>query len=1054
MLPVVDRRRDAQVRRALCSLSLTCLIVTFCFRSLALADPVTDYNVAVEFYKQHRWDLAADACADFLKKNSTNERAPAIRLYWAQALLHLQKYQEARDQYRLFLQSAEAHPDRPLAMYRIGECSFFLNDDVAAEKELAEFLKTYPNHELASWGTVYLGEAQLRQKKFESAMRSFETYLSRFPKGALLDDAEIGLAASLEGLNQKDRALQVYEKIAAREGSPRAADALFNLAARQFDERHFEKSAVLFTQIAVQYPQHRLRSAANLNAGYAYYYLHKYPDAVAEFTKAAADPKHREAAQYWVGLSKKSEGDFAAAVEVFSRSLKAAPAGTFAEKITFQWADTEYRLSHFPKAIELFQTVVEKWPWGELADDALHSACEVALQSGDLDAAEKLNEDFDKRFPKSGLAQVQELLAGRILIARADKLDKNTVDRQAKLDRATHLLQQVAESTQVDSTRNFARFQLARVAERQGRDPDVLKELAPLLDVPPEKRTAEYFDALLLKANVELRMKNVSAAMATYRECLTQSSTDAVKLSAYEGLLRGLVQSRQWPELEATLQEFDDFDQKNARFGAAALAAGDAAFEQQAWGPAENCFQKVIHRGMESPYALPALSGMGHAEYEQKNYQIAAETFAQLAATATSDNVLASHARFMQALSQQQAGELQESLATYQKAGEQFTQTRKMQPLEEADFQAGRNAYRSFKGGARVARELKENGTAEKLYDAAYRELKLQPAAEQAEMDLLLNEWADLSYNAKNFERSDELYALLIQERPESPLADDARLILAESLRFGNKKPEAITAFQKLADDPKSDEFVQQRALTHLLDLQAEAGQWAEVIQTATRVETKFPNSSQAVYAAYRRGEGELQTKQYPAAVKSLQQVRDRLSADLSQAPNWWPEAWLLLAEAEYWQKNYTNMASVLKDLETKAPESPLLYRAEALRGRAFENQARFAESRAAFQRVIDSESGRGTETAAESQFRIAESYLKENNLPVALREYYKVYAGYQAPKYQSAALFQAAACDVSMKHFPEAAETYQKLIAEFPDSEFTESAKKRLQEIDAVPEK
>ncbi|HWL10350.1 MAG TPA: tetratricopeptide repeat protein, partial [Planctomicrobium sp.] len=119
------------------------------------------------------------------------------------------------------------------------------------------------------------------------------------------------------------------------------------------------------------------------------------------------------------------------------------------------------------------------------------------------------------------------------------------------------------------------------------------------------------------------------------------------------------------------------------------------------------------------------------------------------------------------------------------------------------------------------------------------------------------------------------------------------------------------------------------------------------------------------------------------------------------------------------------------------------------------ENRARFDEARAAYRRVIDSEAGRGTETAAESQFRIAESYLKENNLPVALREYYKVYAGYAVPRLASAALFQAASCDVTMKHYQEAMTTYRKLITEFPESEFTGQAKDRIKELEAaLPQK
>lgn len=1048
ILPTRCNRRVTQCIGCL----LFCWLVTS--EQPAQADPVTDYNVAVEFYKQQRWDLAADACEDFLKKNGGNERAPTVRLYWGQSLLHLRKFNQAREQFRLFLQQAPEHVDRPLVMYRTGECSYFLNDYAAAETELQQFLKAYPKHDLAEWGWVYLGESQLRLKKYAAAAQAFQTSVTAFPQGKLLDDAEFGLATALDATQQAEQAAEIYRRIAARPGSPRAADATFSLAARLFDDQKFVQSAAQFQQLATKFPKHRLAPAATLNAGYALYYLAKYPEALAEFRKVIADPAHHDAATYWIGLSQKSMGEFVQAAETFSAALTAAPEHPLAEKLTFQWGDAEYRQGHYLKSMELFTSVTRKWPAGELADDALHSACEAALQAGELAQAQALNQEFTQRFATSGLKQVQELLSGRIFIAQGDMAGAETEAGKTAFAQAVEILKHVADSSSVESTRNFARFQLARVAERQGRDTDVIAELQPVLDSPTAAGSPEYLDAILLSAHAHLRSGNANGALVNYQRFLDLAKSDAEKISGTVGIIKANVILKNWEKLETTLATLDQLDPKNTQLGRVALAAGDAAFDQQAWGPAASCFKRVLAKGMETPYALSALSGLGHVEYEQKEYKTAAETFDQLAVAAKSDMVLASHAVYMQALAQQQGGDSRAALESYQKAAQQFSQAEKMPPLSETDAEVGRNAYRSQKGGARVARELHDISLADQLYTAAYKELKTQPVTEQTEMDLLINEWADLSYHAKDFQRSDELYRLLVQERPRSPLADDAQLILAESLRFGGQKEEAINAFRQLADNPQADEFVQQRSLTHLLDLFAEAARWKEMADVGEQLIAKFPGSSQSLYAAYRIGEGQLQLQQYPEAVKSLQSVRETVSKEFSQAPAWWPEAWLLLAEGLYWQKDYAQMEEVITDLQAKSPDSPLFYRADAIRGRAFENQARFPEARAAYLRVIDSEGGRGTQTAAEAQFRIAESYLKENNLPVALREYYKVYAGYDAPKYESAALFQAGACDASMKHFAEAAETFRKLITEFPDSEFVEKAQARLKELEAASPK
>lgn len=1027
----------------LCFFALTPLVLH--------ADPVTDYNVAVEFYKQQRWDQAADACADFLKRNPNDERLVMIRLYWAQSLLHLRKFKDARDQFRLYLEKAGDHPDRGLAMYRIGECSYFMTDYPAAETDLQAFLKQFPQHDLAKWAWVYLGESQLRMKKYEPAVQAFESYLKIAPEGPLLDDAEFGLATALDALQQTEKANAVYKRIAARPTSPRAADAIFNIAAGDFDQQQFASAAEGFQKVIEQFPKSRLVPSAHLNAGYSLYSLSKFAEALEEFQQAASDPALAQVASYWKGLSQKSLGDFASAATTFSETLNAAPTGPLAEKLTFQWGDAEFRQKNYPKAVELFTSVTEKWPQGDLADDALHSACEAALQAGNVQQAVELNQQFQKQFPSSGLAQVQELLAGRILITQGTQLGAETAQGKAAFEQAAAALTKVVETSSVEATKTFARFQLARIAERFGQDAKVLEELKPILDAPNSKDLAEYRDAILMRANAHLRMQAAAEALQDYQTYLSGAQTEPEKLAGLTGKASALILLKNWKELDPTLEELQQIDTKNTRLGALALTAGDAAFDQQQWDSAKSFFQVSLDQGQDTPYWLPALSGLAHVDYEQKEFLSAAKAFGQLAESGESDPVLASHSMYMQALSLQQAGQAKEALEIYRKASTKFTQTQKEGPLSETAAPIAQNAYRAEKGGARVARELHDTETAHMLYEMAYRELKTFPAEEQKELDLLINEWADLSYNAQDYKRSDELFALLIKECPKSPLADDARLILAESLRFGGKKAEAIAEFRKLADSADSDEFVQQRALTHLLDLAAEAEQWPEVVAAGEQMIKKFPGTPNELYAHYRIGEGQLQQKNYSESEKTLEKVRQSLAANLAEAPAWWPEAWLLLAEAQFWQKNYGSMNETLADFQEKAPDSPLIYRADAIQGRAFENQARFAEARTAYQRVIDSESGRGTETAAEAQFRVAETYLKEKNWPIALREYYKVYSGYDAPRYESAALYQAGSCDASMKQYPQAKMTYEKLIEEFPDSEFAPMARERLKELEPL---
>ncbi|WP_437203038.1 tetratricopeptide repeat protein [Planctomicrobium sp. SH664] len=1020
-----------------------CLFVT-ALSSALFAEPVTDYNVAIDFYKKQRWQLAAETCEEFLTKYPDHERAPTARLYLAQSLVHLRKFAEARQQFRLFLQNADGHADRALAVYRIGECSFLIGDYQAAKEDLQAFLRQYQDHDLAEWAILYLGETYLRLNDYPRATQMFELSLRRYPQGRLIDDVEFGLAKSLEAAGNREGAVAVYQRAAERAGNPRAAESLFNVGAKFFDDEKFADAAATFQQIPERFPQSSLAPLAALNAGYARFRSDQFSEAIEQFEKAAQDPTQQAAARFWIGLSQKALGNYAEASRTFATSWQSQPDQPYGERLTLQWGDSELRQGNPEQAVDLFLRVVSRWPQGELADDALHAAGEAALKAGKIDQALELHEQFARTFPTSPLKLVDDLLFARILIAKGDAA--SATEAPALYEQAATILAQVLSRSNLDQTKRFARLQLARAYERLKRDDDVIRELDGLLAADKELTPEERFDALLVRGNARLRAGQFESAGSDYAQAVSLAASPEHQRIALAGEAAAWSQTRDWDKVRNALKQLAPLDPADTQFGRSAVAAGDAAFEVRDWGTAGEFFSLVTARHPPGQYRLPALSGLAHTQYERNEFADAAKTFEELQLHSTEDPVLNSHAAYMHAVALRQAGDLNGALAAYQGMIHRF---RKVSlPAAEQQQAITLNLSRSAKGGARVARELNERQTADALYEVAFQQTKKLPPGDDAELDKLINEWADLSYNAKDYQRSDELYSLLVKECPDSPLADDAKLILAESLRFGGKIEESRQAFEELANSTASDNFVQQRALVHLLDLATERSDWTSVLQLSDRLSTQHPDSAQTNYAAYRRGEALLQTRKYEEAAAELQALKEKLTITTQTPPAWWLETWLLLAEAQLALKDYPGVEATVADLRTRAPEAPNLYRADLVLGRSFDNRALFDEARAAYTRVIESKTGQGTETAAEAQFRIAESFLKQKNPAAALKAYYKVYVGYDAPRFKAAALFQAATCDLALKNQAEAVESYKTLISEFPESEYAAQARLRLQEL------
>ena len=1029
LVSIMAKIRFSSIQKPLLlSLSAICLLAMSC-PGLAFADATTDYNVAIQFYTQKRWQLAADACESFVKDHPIHAQAPTIHLYWGQSLVHLREFKAARDKFRTYLEKTGESEDRPLAMYRVAECSYFLNDLDLASQELAAFLKKYTDHDLAERATVYLGEVQFRRDRFKEAIAWFEYYLKKYPNGSLKTDVEYSLARSLESDGQSAAAAEKFKAIAASETHPRAADAIFNQGARAFDSNDFLQASQNFVSLIDRFPNHRLVPVAALNAGFAFYQQRDFDKAIEQLTRAKTNPAQAANAAYWIGLCYKALGNYTLATQTFRDVLENTSDQALAESLRFQLGDSELRAGNLQRAIEEFTTVFETWSDGEYADDAVHSACEAAFRMDDLDQAIKLHQRFEKNYANGGLRMVQQLLYGRILIQRSDSLQDELETKQL-LDRAVKTLDDVVRNSTIPQTTELATFQLARAYERLDRNDDVVRVLSEMLkNQSLAIDGAVQRDARLLLANANLRQEDFGQAMSAYQEIVDNAKSDDEKVDALAGLISAATVSKDWDVVENSLAMLQEIQGSQDQYNRLATAAGDLAFTAEDWTNAEKFFSLAARQRQDNPYLTSALSGQAHALFNQDRFVESAQRFKQLADAAGTDLEMTSRATYMQATALRKANELPAALAAFASGAQSFV------GRGEITSQAKENLFLLLKNGARTARQLDQIEPANELYAQAVNVMKSRSVDQQSGLDRLIFEWADLNYTVENFERSDEIYKMLVNDLPGSSLADDASLILAESLRFGGNSEQARNAFEKLLADPSADEFVRRRSLVHLTDLAAEEGDWVTTLSAAKKLQSEFPDSEHRLYAEFRMAEALVQTKKFSEAMPILENLKNSFETDVNSAPEWWSEVWILYAASALENKEYGRLVEAVEQLRTLDPNSASLHRGDLLVGQSFERQARFDEAREAYERVIDSESGRGTPSAAEAQFRIAESFLKQENSDAAYRAYYKVYVGYDAPKYETLALNQAAGIDTKKQRWRAAVDTYRIVIKEFPES-------------------
>lgn len=994
-----------------------------------------DYKLAVRHYKASRWKLASEAFETYLNRHKGDSRAPFARFYLGLSLENQEQYKSARDAFRSFVKDYPKSENRNDTLFRVAECSYFLNDLKAAEGEFATFLSAAKDHAFAEYALPYLGDAQYRLNKTKEAAATFQRAIEQFPNGRLTDDAKFGLANCQAALNQWDEALAGYRALAERTESSFAPKAQMEMGLRLYGRKEFAEAAAAFDEFDAKFSKRPERSRARLNAGFAYFENGDFEKAVSRFEQAGEDKSLRAQAEYWRALGHKELKQYDKAVAAAKAEFERDAKGEFAAQLLYEWAACERLQNRFAEAGTQYRRFVELFPKHAAADDALQFAAEMALEVDKPDEAQKLLDRFRKEYPKSDLWTYRDILQARVHTAGKDpKAHRSAVD----------LLQNVVRKTQNPGTKLRAHFYLTRTHRLLDDHKQSLDAAKPLLDdVKKQGADSDYVDVLVLVSRSRLEVKQHPEAIDAASQYLKlRPKSDRVPLMlatrAVAAFRSGDAKFRQTldDDLDRLLKDFAD----EPLAGQTAHQLAEAAYQKKDWSRSAELFGKLATLGKESALHSVALLGKGWAEFEAGEFKTAAETFGRLLEDHADDRAVASQAAFKQAECHERDDEAETAAKLYLAAFEKFAPE---QAAKRGAEKTGGDHYYTFHAGLAAARtfgNLKKLDEADAAFDKVFAKFP-----DPDGLDKLLYEWALLNYNADRYKQADRVFRRLVKDRPKSDLADDARYSLAESDLNAGKLEPAKKAFAELHASPQSDDGIKEVSLYRLIGIGVQQEDWKVTQQRAAGFQKQFPNSVRRSYAVFSEAEARFHQNDLKRASELFAGLRAEPADSAAAKESWFPRVWLLSAESALKQRDYNSVGRIVKEANARHAEWPQRYLMDDVLGRTFMRQAKFREAREAFGRVLEDKHARRTETAARCQLLIAESHREQEDFQSARTAYFKVDALYDFPDYQAPALFQAGQCDEKLKEYEGAVKTYEDLIRRFPKSPFAEKAKPRL---------
>lgn len=791
------------------------------------------------------------------------EKAQAARLYQQ----HRQKFAQSK-------RGADV-------LYALGVAQEELGDAAAAGQTYAAFLKTFPQHPLATEVKLRQAETLLSQGNLEQAARLF------------------GEVAGVQGFAAADQALA------------RQAYCLARL-------ERFAEAGATYARLATGFPQSTLAAEATLSAGRCYFRADDAEAARRWLERAMKLPGEPAAeAAHWLCRLLLKKGQPAEAAQIAAKAQAAASTSPFAAQLALDEADALFELpGQQPRALERYVRFAREFPQHELAGQALYHAAYTALSLKRFDEALQHAQAVEGREAKHPLAAEAGYVASEALV------------QLGRYDEAVMKLRNLLNQFPDHAERNQWRLRLGLVAHLQKDHTRTLEILSPL--VGELKDRSQRAEALFLIGACHLLRDAPELAVRALSEALEANprwrQADQTRLLLARAEAKRGQRDKAISHLQRLVNEFPQsgvLDEALFRLGELYEAQGDR-------DKARRRFAEVTQRFPQSSFAPYAWYALASDHLRQQEYEQAAAAFTSLLSQ-FKGHPLAAESLLGRALCRRQMQDPRGALADLD-----ALLASDIPPRRRSDARYERAlALAALKDYAAAAQTLDSLLTADPDYPAADKVLyelgwarkalgESAPAAQTFERlarhfpdsPLAAEAWFHVGeehYEQKRYEQAAEAYAAARARRPtaeltekiayklgwayyhlrddakalaafrellatasEGPLAPDARFMIGECLFRQEQFAQAWEAYQAALAQPPASPLMQALLELHAAQSASQLKQWSDSIRLLNGLIEQTPEASVLAQAYYERGWARQQLGQMEPALEDYEQAATR----------------------------------------------------------------------------------------------------------------------------------------------------------------------------------
>ncbi len=1050
----------------------------------AWAEPADDqYAVAAGHYAQGRWELAVEEFDQFLKDHGRHDRQAQAHFYLAEALMQLERYDDARPHYQALVEHDPKHRYAAQARFRSAEARYLAHQADDARRELMAFVELCPDDKFAGNALWYLGTLALDSHDDATAERWFRRGLEHFSEGRIGDELRIGLSRALEQLGNREEATKTLLELIGQPDHPQADEARVLLARLQYRaERPTDALATLEpldrTEVAesVSHQAQLLRGCCEFRLD--------HPDNARQALAPLFESEHVGIeARYWCGVIQQASEQWSEAAETFRAAAERSPYHVLAPALHYYAGDALVLAGNPTAADEQFEIVLDRWAQSDWADEAAAGRVRAAHNRGDHAAVERLGTQFVENWPTSEHRSNVDAWRARSLLAQGRAADAVALLESTCADQAAVRPAKPVESTDVatapapatpattitnaqpaeqpattpaePSTTNTTeeppmaaaqvanRLLYAAALERAGRFADALTvadklieaSTATSVDTTPDSKsvdasTALRGEALATRAQALAGLERWDDAITAFGQYIEQFP-EGSRISFCRGE-RAVALARQ-AKYDDARQEYDAFikavgaDRPAENSVSERLASLTAGTASDAWSSV--LYARLAEKENPPDVAARGLWGQARNAYRASRWQEAAQLLADFLSR------FENHANAAEALLLR--GTALEKIDDHAGAAQAFRE------LAER-FPASDQASNGLLAAARLLNRKQQKEEA-----AAFYKRLVDEHLDDEHADVALFELSWVLRELGQAEEADARLATLRERFPASPYADDATYRLAEcAYRAGDfARAEELTTVllaERPADGIAGPLTPKLAPYAWYLAGQVAAAQerWPQVAERMARVQSLKPSGALALLADYWEAEALYRQNKFAEAAARFAELAPRIEG---RRESWAAVAALRRAQANAQLKNWDAAESLARRIAVDFPQFNQQYEVDYLLGRSLASRGLFQQAREAYRRVIDSPTGGKTETVAMAQWMTGETYFHQQDYRPAIREYLRGETLYAYPEWQAASLLQAGKCHEALEQWDEAIKLYEQLAKQYSETTHATEAAERL---------